>query len=144
MPPDQPSRSISSNIFVTDLITLFIMMYMLDSDLSRDLSSSTTTYSNKLQIIANPVDDVTSIDPVSQATVPPPTRQSTWVRELSHLHDYHCYSTIFSQNEPSYYKEVIFNTLWQQSMSEELQALEKAQTWEFVVLPPRKTVVGYK
>ena len=29
-------------------------------------------------------------------------------------------------------------------MSEELQALEKAQTWELVTLPPGKTTVGCK
>ena len=71
------------------------------SDLSYDSSSSTTSSSNEPPTTATPNDNATPVDHVSQSTVPPPTRQSTWVKGLHcHLRDYHCYSTIFSHHEP--------------------------------------------
>ncbi|XP_048234337.1 uncharacterized mitochondrial protein AtMg00820-like [Ricinus communis] len=57
----------------------------------------------------------------------------------SYLHDYHCYSTIVTLHEPSSY-----NSLWQQAMKEELQALTKTQTWDLVDLSVDKAVVGCK
>ena len=74
-----------------------------------------------------------------------PIRRSTRVREIpSHLKDYHCFSTIMSLVEPSSYKEASTNPLWQQAMNEELQALEKTHTWEYVDLPPGKKPIGCK
>ena len=95
--------------------------------------------------MATPTEDATFIDHVSQSTIPRLIWQSTWVRELPHhLRDYHCYYTIFSHHEPSSYKEVISNPLWQQAIFEKLQALEKGQTWELVALPLGKIAVGCK
>ena len=85
------------------------------SDLSYDSSSSTTSSSHEPPTTATPNDNATPVDPVSQSAVPPPTRQSTRVRELPRqFRDYHCYSTIFSHHEPSSYKESSSNPLWQQ------------------------------
>lgn len=59
----------------------------------------------------NPTNDGTYVDHVSQSVVPPPTRQFTRVRELHHhLHDYHCYSIIFSHHKPSSYKKKLVLT----------------------------------
>ncbi|KAM7469310.1 hypothetical protein LguiA_007493 [Lonicera macranthoides] len=96
---------------------------------------------NECPTTVNPNENATSVDPV----IPLSTRQSTRVRELPHhRRDYHCYSTIFSHREPYSFKKASSNPLWLQAMIEELQSLEKAQTWELVVLPPGKTVGGYK
>ncbi|KAA0059005.1 retrotransposon protein [Cucumis melo var. makuwa] len=76
---------------------------------------------------------------------PAPVRRSTRVRETpSHLQEYHYYSTIMSLDEPSSYKEASTNPLWQQAMNEELQALEKTHTWDYVDLPPGKKPIGCK
>ena len=74
-----------------------------------------------------------------------PVRQSTRVRETSsHLKDCHCFSTIMSLIEPSLYKEANSNHLWQQAMDEELQALEKTRTWDYVNLPREKKPITCK
>ncbi|KAL0536936.1 hypothetical protein IC582_025901 [Cucumis melo] len=74
-----------------------------------------------------------------------PVRRSTRVRETpSHLKEYHCFSTIMSVVEPSSYKEASTNPLWQQAMDDELQALAKTHTWDYVDLPPARLVAkGY-
>ncbi|KAA0045094.1 putative mitochondrial protein [Cucumis melo var. makuwa] len=74
-----------------------------------------------------------------------PVRRSTRVRETpSHLKEYHCFSIIMSLDEPSSYKEASTNPLWQQAMNDELQALEKTHTWDYVDLPPGKKPIGCK
>ncbi|KAL0539908.1 hypothetical protein IC582_024129 [Cucumis melo] len=74
-----------------------------------------------------------------------PVRRSTRVRETpSHLKEYHCFSTIMSLVEPSSYKEASTNPLWQQAMDNELQALAKTHTWDYVDLPPGKKPIGCK
>ncbi|KAL0551383.1 hypothetical protein IC582_010469 [Cucumis melo] len=49
-----------------------------------------------------------------------------------------------SLDEPSSYKEASTNHLWQQAMNDELQALKKAHTWDYVDLPPGKKPIGCK
>ncbi|KAI3748828.1 hypothetical protein L6452_12207 [Arctium lappa] len=72
-------------------------------------------------------------------------RRSDGVRQVpSHLRDYHVYATLLSNHEPTSYKEASSNPDWQKAMDEELQALDKAQTWEFVPLPPGKSPIGSK
>ena len=44
--------------------------------------------------------------------------------------------------EPSLYKEASTNPLWQQAMDEEVQALEKTHTWDYVDLPLGKKSIG--
>ncbi|GFY92794.1 hypothetical protein Acr_08g0011900 [Actinidia rufa] len=58
-----------------------------------------------------------------------PVRRSTRVREVpSYLRDYHCFSTVVAQYEPRSYREASTNPLWQQAMTEELQALDRMHT----------------
>ncbi|KAA0052263.1 Retrovirus-related Pol polyprotein from transposon TNT 1-94 [Cucumis melo var. makuwa] len=74
-----------------------------------------------------------------------PPRRSTWVREPPiHLQDYHCFSTIISLVEPTSYQEASTDPLWQKAMNDELQALEKTHTWDYVDLPPGKRLIGCK
>ena len=46
--------------------------------------------------------------------------------------------------EPSSYKKASTNPLWQPVMNEELQALEKTHTWDYVDLSPRKKLIFCK
>jgi hypothetical protein len=99
-------------------------------------------------------DNITTVDPnASTPPVDPPIldpnifvpRRSTRVTALpSHLRDYHCYSAIATLHEPRSFREVHTNPLWQNAMSEELNALSKTHTWDLVDLPPSKTAVGCK
>ncbi|KAL0550370.1 hypothetical protein IC582_014879 [Cucumis melo] len=74
-----------------------------------------------------------------------PPRRSTRVREPPiHLQDYHCFSTIISLIEPTSYQEASTDPLWQKAMNDELQALEKMHTWDYVDLPPGKRPIGCK
>ncbi|KAA0060717.1 Retrovirus-related Pol polyprotein from transposon TNT 1-94 [Cucumis melo var. makuwa] len=78
-------------------------------------------------------------------TLDTPSHRSTRVREPPiHLQDYHCFSTIVSLVEPTSYPEASTDPLWQKSMNDELQALEKTHTWDYVDLPPGKRPIGYK
>ncbi|KAJ9549008.1 hypothetical protein OSB04_021551, partial [Centaurea solstitialis] len=72
-------------------------------------------------------------------------RRSDRVRQVPfHLRDYHCYATLLSNHEPTSYKEASSSSHWQAAMQEELQALDKAQTWDSVPLPPGKRPIGSK
>ena len=83
----------------------------------------------------------------------PPSRQSIRIRKSIKLSDfaYSYYSSSFASflasihclSEPSSYKEVILDPLWQQAMDEELSTLHKTDTWDLVPLPPGKSVVGF-
>ncbi|TYK13837.1 Integrase, catalytic core [Cucumis melo var. makuwa] len=74
-----------------------------------------------------------------------PHCRSTRVREPPiHLQDYHCFSTIVSFVEPTSYQEASTDPLWQKAMNDELQALEKMHTWDYVDLPPGKKPIGCK
>ena len=76
---------------------------------------------------------------------PAPARHSTRVRSiLVHLLDYHCYTTLATLHESHTYRETSTDPLWQIAMKEELDALSKNHTWDFVTLPPGKSVVGCK
>ncbi|XP_073260909.1 uncharacterized protein [Populus alba] len=53
-------------------------------------------------------------------------------------------SSISSIYEPKTYKQASSIPHWQHAMTKEITALEKNQTWDLVILPPNKTVIGCK
>ena len=74
-----------------------------------------------------------------------PSRHSTRVRSiLAHLLDYHCYTALATLHEPHTYREASTDPLWQIAIKEEFDALSKNHTWDLVILPPGKSVVGCK
>ncbi|KAJ9564443.1 hypothetical protein OSB04_000409 [Centaurea solstitialis] len=86
---------------------------------------------------------VESVDPGPSSSEN--VRRSDRVRQVpSRLHDYHCYATLLSNHEPTSYKEASSSSHWQAAMQEELQALDKAQTWDSVPLPRGKRPIGSK
>uniref|UniRef100_A0A2N9GRW0 Reverse transcriptase Ty1/copia-type domain-containing protein n=1 Tax=Fagus sylvatica TaxID=28930 RepID=A0A2N9GRW0_FAGSY len=85
---------------------------------------------------ASPQAPAPPVDPVTDQTPLLPLRRSDRVRAPpAHLRDYSCFSAILSLHEPHTYYEACTNPLWQQAMTEELQALEKTHTWDLVDLP---------
>ena len=72
-------------------------------------------------------------------------RHSTRVRFiLTHLLDYHYYTTLATLHKSHTYRKASTNPLWQITMKEELDALSKNYTWDLVTLSPGKSVVGCK
>jgi Reverse transcriptase (RNA-dependent DNA polymerase) len=53
-------------------------------------------------------------------------------------------TSISNQKGPSNFEEVINQPVWCKTMKEELDALERNETWEIVQLPKGKKVVGCK
>ncbi|XP_073263057.1 uncharacterized protein [Populus alba] len=53
-------------------------------------------------------------------------------------------SSISSIYEPKTYKQASSIPHWQHVMTNEITTLEKNQTWDLVILPPNKTVIGCK
>ncbi|GFZ14662.1 hypothetical protein Acr_24g0008520 [Actinidia rufa] len=101
------------------------------------------------QVFGAVAGESSSTDPTPPALPPVPlpsdipVRRSTRVREVpSYLRDYHCFSTVLAQYEPRSYREASTNPLWQQAMTEELQALDRTHTWDLVDLPPGKSIIG--
>ena len=52
-----------------------------------------------------------------------------------------CYLT---QEEPSSYNEAFKDSVWREAMEEELDSIEKNETWEMVTPPPRCKPIGLK
>ncbi|KAL0541716.1 hypothetical protein IC582_021771 [Cucumis melo] len=108
-----------------------------ESPLGNELAQSAPT---------SAISDQSSIpDDSPEPTPDTPPRRSTRVREPPiHLQDYHCFSTIISLVELTSYQEASTDPLWQKAMNDELQALEKTHTWDYVDLPPGKRPIGCK
>ena len=74
-----------------------------------------------------------------------PPRHSTRVKSIpTHLLDYHCYTALATLHEPHTYCKASIDPLWQIAMKEKLDALSKNHTWDLVILPLEKFVVGCK
>ena len=86
--------------------------------------------------VGSPDSNFTSSAPLEFLT---DIRRSTQVRApLSHLTDYHCYLALATLHKPHSYHEASTNPLWQQAMTDELDALHKTHTWDMTTLPPGK------
>ena len=46
--------------------------------------------------------------------------------------------------EPTCFEEAIGNAKWEKAMNEEMAALDENETWNLVLLPKSKNVIGYK
>ena len=66
--------------------------------------------------------------PVLPPTDPPTGRPHRVTQPPIHLRDYIVGSAAFSTYEPTSYREACTNPLWQQAMTDELQALDKTHT----------------
>jgi hypothetical protein len=83
--------------------------------------------------------------PSTPSESPTDIRRSTRVKAPpSHLTDYHCYFALATLHEPHTYCEASTNPLWQQAITDELDALHKTHTWDMTTLPPGKFAVGCK
>ena len=52
---------------------------------------------------------------------------------------------LFSQiNDPLTFEEVFKDEVWTQAMDEEIECIEKTQTWELIDVPKDKDVISVK
>ncbi|KAL4030817.1 hypothetical protein IC575_009069 [Cucumis melo] len=110
---------------------------LFESTLDTELAQSAPTSANSNQSSVS--------DDGPEPTLDTPPRRSTRVREpLIHLQDYHCFFTIVFFVEPTSYQEASTDPLWHKAMNDELQALEKTHTLDYVDLPPDKRPIGCK
>ncbi|KAA0042921.1 Retrovirus-related Pol polyprotein from transposon TNT 1-94 [Cucumis melo var. makuwa] len=121
--------------FFTD--TSIDLFPLSESPLGNELAQSAPT--------STTLDQSSISDGSPEPTSDTPPRRSTRIREPPiHLQDYHFFSTIVSLVEPTSYQEASTDPLWQKAMNDELHALEKTHTWDYVDLPPGKKPIGCK
>ncbi|GKV46862.1 hypothetical protein SLEP1_g53824 [Rubroshorea leprosula] len=87
---------------------------------------------------------VSPVDVASKLVVPSLSHPTRVRNPPSHLRDHHCFPAITSLHEPQSYQEASSNPLWQQTMQDELQALENTRTWDLVDLPVEESLIGCK
>lgn len=51
---------------------------------------------------------------------------------------------LFSHSDPIYFEEVVNEEKWCNDMDEEIDAIERNETWELTTFPPKKKVIGVK
>ena len=110
-------------------------------------SSTSAASPNDSSPVLSPAYDPPILDPVAplspESLVGPELRLSTRV-SIPHpyLTDYHYSFALATLYKPHTYREAHTDSLWQQAMNEELDALHKNHTWDMVDLPPSQSVVG--
>ena len=95
-------------------------------------------------IIDVPTDTAPAVDPAGPSDSHTLRRSHRVTTFPFHLRDFHCFSTLYSLQEPQTFHEASSNPLWQQAMKEELDALHKTGTWDLVDLPFGKSAIGCK
>ena len=51
---------------------------------------------------------------------------------------------LFSHSDPIYFEKAINEEKWCNAMDEEIDAIERNETWELTTFPPKKQVIGVK
>ena len=51
---------------------------------------------------------------------------------------------LFSHSDPIYFEKAIKEEKWHNSMDEEIDSIERNETWELTTLPLKKQVIGVK
>ena len=51
---------------------------------------------------------------------------------------------LFSHSDPIYFEEAVDEEKWCNAMDEEIDGIERNETWELTTLPPKKQVIGVK
>ncbi|KAA0052835.1 Retrovirus-related Pol polyprotein from transposon TNT 1-94 [Cucumis melo var. makuwa] len=66
------------------------------------------------------------------------------VTEIDEFDDPLTYFALFSDCDPTVFKEVIKDPKWQRAMDEEIEAIEQNNTWELTDLPKGHKIIGIK
>ncbi len=60
------------------------------------------------------------------------------------VHHYTYMVRVILEVEPTYFEQVVGNPKWDNAMDEKMAALDATTTWELVVLPKDKKIIGCK
>lgn len=94
------------------------------------------------------VNTVNNVNFSSSSTPIPQGPKYTIDHFLSYTNFDHSYETFVANmamvKEPKFYNQAISDTKWVTAMNNELEALERNGTWDLVLLPPEKQIVGCK
>ncbi|TYK22169.1 putative mitochondrial protein [Cucumis melo var. makuwa] len=132
------------SVNIATFLTRYMPSFFPSSVLKNFGSTPDTKLAQSSLSLANPNQPSVSNDD-SEPTPNTPLCHSIRVKKPSiHLQDYHCFSTIVSLVEPNSYQEASIEPLLQKAMNDELQALEKTYTWDYVDLPPGKRPIRCK
>ena len=76
-------------------------------------------------------------------------RKTKSLREIYQDERYEYYDksvnfALFSHSDPIYFEEAITKKKWCKTMDEEIDSIERNETWELTDLPPKKQVIGVK
>ena len=86
----------------------------------------------------------TSNSTSSTSTNPIKTRSLREIYEAGTMNSFSLF-VLFSQiNDPLTFEEVVKDKVWEQAMDEEIECIEKNQTWEMVDVPKDKDVISVK
>ena len=137
--------SVSSSSESPIFTNIFLPLY---PEFMEDSSTSAVSPDDS-SLVLSLAHDLPILDPVASPSPEPlvglDLRRSTWVSvPPPYLTNYQYSFALVTLYEPHTYCEAHTDLLWQQTMSEELDALHKNHTWKMVDLPPSQFVVGYR
>ena len=85
-----------------------------------------------------------SISSRSTSTKPVKTRSLREIYEVSTPNSFSLFALFSPIYDPLTFEEAIKEELWAQAMDEEIECIEKNQTWELVDVPNDKYVINIK
>ena len=85
-------------------------------------------------------------DPTLSSLLPRKTKSFREIYQDERNEDYDESITfaLFSHSDPIYFEEAIKEKKWCKAMDEEIDAIERNETWELTKLPPKKQVIRVK
>ena len=92
--------------------------------------------------IKNPISTLTS-DHEEFSGTSYPLHHYVTCKNFSPSHQ-HFLAAIMKVDEPKFYYKAVKDVKWREAMTEQIEALAKAGTWEIVDLPPSKNPIGCK
>ncbi|XP_041009311.1 uncharacterized protein LOC121253352 [Juglans microcarpa x Juglans regia] len=129
----EPSNH-SSPVSILD-VPCILPTHFLDTRRPGSSSLELPLSSTAIPILALPADHTTDIS----------LHCSSRVRSLpTHLHDFYYYIALITLHELHSYHEASTNSLWQDAMTEEFDALSNNYTWDLVDLSPEKSMTSCK
>ena len=86
-------------------------------------------------------------DPTLASLLPKKTKSRREIYQHKRYEEDYDESVIFllySHSDPIYFEEAMNKEKWSNTMDEEIDAIERNETWELATLSPKKKVIGVK
>ncbi|XP_023762077.1 uncharacterized protein LOC111910474 [Lactuca sativa] len=149
--PSNQKLYVSRNVTFLEHIS-FYSIPVQSHDATREELRTIDPFSIDINDPPHAADPTPIVDPLPANHQDPPPPRPYRNKKSTKLPDfvYSSYSLAFASfianvhrlSEPTSYKEVVYDPLWQTAMAEELAALYQIHTWDPVPLPPEKHTIG--